>query len=206
MLDCVQLSDFLQALLLTFVPIFVAMDGIGTLPVFIALTQNQTQAEKRKVIRDSVLTAFLAGLAFLLLGKGLFNFLGITFTDFKIAGGALLFVLALSDLLQSAPKQRRKPGEAVGIVPIGIPLVVGPAVLTSLLILTDAYGLAPTVLAFLLNVLIVWGMFALSDRLLGVLGGGGVTALSKLSNLLLAAIAVMMLRKGIEEIIKLWSQ
>src|SRR3972149_3897296 len=173
MLDWTQLSDFLQALLLTFVPIFVAMDGIGTLPIFIAPTQGQAEADKRKVIRDSVLTAFFAGLAFLLLGKELFNFLGITFTDFKIAGGALLFVLALSDLLQSAPKQRRKPGDAVGIVPIGIPLVVGPAVLTSLLILTDAYGLAPTVLAFLLNVLIVWGMFTLSDRLLRVLGGGG---------------------------------
>ncbi len=194
------ITAFLQDLLLSFVPIFVAMDGIGTLPIFLSLTHQLTPAEKRRVIRDSVLTAFFAGIAFVLLGKGILSFLGVTVADFKIAGGALLFILALNDLTQTVPKKRRIPSPAVGVVPNGIPLIVGPAVLTTLLILIDTRGPIPTVASFLLNVFIVWVLFSLSELIYKLLGGSGVTALSKVSSLFLAAIGVMMLRIGIQEI------
>jgi multiple antibiotic resistance protein len=195
-----SISSVLQEFFLSFVPVFVAMDGIGTLPIFLSLTHSFTANEKRKVIRDSVLTAFFAGIAFVLLGKGILSFLGVTVADFKIAGGVLLFILALNDLLQPVPKKRRMPHLTMGVVPIGIPLIVGPAVFTTLLILIDTRGPIFTMASFLLNVCIVWGLFRASDWLYKRLGGGGAAALSKVSSLFLAAIGVMMLRIGLQEI------
>jgi multiple antibiotic resistance protein len=89
------------------------------------------------------------------------------------------------------------PSENLGAVPIGTPLIVGPAVLTTSLVIIPQYGLLPTILSVIANILFAGLIFSGSLGLIRVLGEAGTKALSKIMSLLLAAIAVMLMRKGI---------
>jgi multiple antibiotic resistance protein len=135
------------------------------------------------------------------LGEGIFRILGITGDDFKIAGGLLLLILAILDLTQHI-EQRMKPDVKMGVVPIGVPLIVGPAVLTNILLLVDHYGVIPTVIALMLNLFIVWISLRNAEGIIRIVGKGGIVGISKVMALLLAAIGIMMIRLGIEGIIR----
>ena len=89
----------IEPALLCFIPIFVAIDPVGVIPMFLALTRGYEAAGRRKIVLDSVLTASVIGVIFVLAGKTIFLVLGITIQDFAIAGGTLLFILSIIDLL-----------------------------------------------------------------------------------------------------------
>jgi multiple antibiotic resistance protein len=186
----------MKEFLLTFIPIFVAMDAIGVMPIFVGFTDHLKKGEKRRIITQSIITAFIIGVVFLFLGKWIFKILGVMVADFKIAGGLVLLVIALRDLLRYE-KLTRLSSDTMGAVPIGTPLVTGPAVLTTIIILLDSYGMPITILAFVANLLITWVTFLFADSITKVLGKAGSRAVSKIAHLLLAAIAVMMIRKGV---------
>ena len=142
-------------------------------------------------------TGFLVSISFLAAGKSVFVLLGITVSDFQIAGGILLFIISIVDLI-FPEKTRTFPKETMGIVPIGIPLIVGPAVLTLLLIIVHTYGYISTLLCLVLNFLVVWLVFSQSHSIIHLLKEGGAKGVGKVSALLLAAFAMMMIRNGIE--------
>ncbi len=185
----------------TFIPLFVAIDVFMLIPIFISLTKEMSEAKKRSVVRDSIITAVVVSLVFIALGEAIFKILGITGDDFKIAGGLVLLVFAVLDLLQH-DKQRKKPDIKMGVVPIGVPLIVGPAVLTTLLVLEDHYGVIPTVISLFINLFLVWISLINAEKIIHVIGRGGIIGLSKVMALLLASIAIMMIRLGIENIIR----
>lgn len=191
-----------ETFLLAFIPLFVAMDVLGTLPLFIGLTEGITEKRRNRLVIEATLTALAISLIFLGSGKLLFSFLGITENDFRIAGGLVLLVLSINDLLFSSDTARKNPETTIGVVPIGIPLIMGPAALTTILIIVDSYGYVWTITSISLNLLIVWVVFRNADRVLMVLGKAGSRAIAKVASLFLAAIAVMMIRVGITEILK----
>ena len=195
------MSDILRVLPNTFIPLFVAMDVFMIIPIFISMTQEMSEKTRLAVVRDSIITAVIVSLLFLALGNAIFNILGIRGDDFKIAGGLVLLVFAVLDLLQRGDEQRRSVAK-MGVVPIGVPLIAGPAVLTTVLVLQDQYGFIPTVISLLLNLFIVWISLINAERIIKTIGRGGVTGLSKVMALLLASIAIMMIRLGIENIIR----
>ncbi len=182
---------------LCFVPLFVAVDALGLLPVFMGLTQELPRVRIRRIIFESVITAMIVALAFLFIGKGILTLLGITVADFMIAGGALLFVLSLSDLIAAEKRRLQADQEEVGAVPLGVPLMVGPGVLTTTILLINQYGMIPTVSATIVNIVIAGMVFWMSGSINRILGRAGTRTISKLSSLILAAIGVMMVRKGI---------
>jgi multiple antibiotic resistance protein len=183
----------------TFIPLLVAMDIVAVLPIFLSLTQGFSVQEQRRAEGESVVTALLVGIVFIAMGEGIFRILGITNDDFKIAGGLVLLVFAILDLIRRDESPRKAAGK-LGIVPLGVPLIVGPAVLTTLIVLVDHYGIAVTVISFLLNLLIVWLVLRKGAAVVAVLGEGGIIAVSKVMALLLASIAVMMIRIGMQNI------
>ncbi|MFH0732154.1 MAG: MarC family protein [Candidatus Omnitrophota bacterium] len=189
-----------KEIVLAFIPIFVAVDAIGVLPIFVSLTHGVSKKGKVKIIFQSVITALCLAVGFIFLGKAVFRFLNITIGDFMIAGGALLFCIAISDIM-SPTEKRRQPINELGAVPIGTPLIVGPAVLTTSLIIIGEYGLAPTLVSVLINILLAGVIFLFSEYIIKLLGVAGTRALSKIMSLLLAAIAVMMIRKGVFNIL-----
>jgi len=186
-------------ILLSFIPIFVAVDAIGVLPIFVSLTEGATQQQRRRIIVQSVLTALILAIGFIFLGKAVFRLLGIMLGDFMVAGGAILFCIAIIDIANPV-KTRRVPSEELGSVPIGTPLIVGPAVLTTSMIIISQYGMIPTLISVVANILLAGLIFAFSSILIKALGESGAKALSKITSLLLAAIAVMLIRKGIVQL------
>ncbi len=191
----------LHTLVLTFIPIFVAIEPFSNVTTFIALTQGFTKKQRSNVARVSIITASLAVTAFLFVGKGIFVTLGISVPDFLVAGGVLLLVIAIL-LMLGFERIGHWPKEEVGVVPLGTPLIAGPAVLTTVLILLDAHGILPTMLSLLLNMALMGWMFTKAERIIQKLGAGGTRAVSRIIGLLLAAIAVMMMRRGIVQIVQ----
>lgn len=185
-------------ILLSFISIFVAVDAIGVLPIFVSLTEGIERSERAKIIVQSMLTALCLAVGFIFLGKAVFRILGITIGDFMVAGGAILFCLAITDIINPV-KKRRIPTEELGAVPLGTPLIVGPAVLTTCLVIITQYGLLATLISVMVNILLAGMIFESSSVLMKVLGEAGSKALSKIMSLLLAAIAVMLTRKGIAQ-------
>ena len=174
---------------LSFFPLFVAVDAIGVLPIFISLTDGMAAKEIRRTIIQSVITATAVALLV---------YLGIQVADFMVAGGVLIFAIALSDMLRTTPSNTALLDmDTLGAVPLGVPLIAGPAVLTTSLLLINAYGALPTAVSLIVNILLAGAVFRLAPYIHNFLGKAGSRTISKIANLLLAAIAVMMIRKGI---------
>ena len=197
------ISEFLRDLGLSFIPLFVAVDAIGNLPFILTLTQGENTAERRHVIRYAMLTALALGLGFLAIGRGVLVVLGLTPADFLVAGGLILFVLTIRHFTTGKLVALHGSGakEMIGVVPIGTPLVVGPAVLTTLLLLTPEYGIPTVLLAFVLNLAFAWLVFTQADGIARFMREPGLRAVSQIASLLLAVIAVMMVRKGLMELL-----
>jgi multiple antibiotic resistance protein len=189
----------IEPYLLTFIPIFVAVDAIGNIPLFISLVEGLSKKQRQKIIIDSVTTATVVAILFVLIGKWVLGVVGITISDFQIAGGILLFVIAVRLLLPGTYKTLLSNGHEkdIGVFPLGTPLITGPAVLTTTLMMRDSFGVFPTFISLLVNMLIVWFTLAKADSIMRLMGAGGTRAFSKIMYILLAAIGVMMVRKGL---------
>jgi multiple antibiotic resistance protein len=181
-----------------FIPLFIAVDPIGIIPVYVSLTEGMTRAELRRVMLLTIATASIVAGLFLLVGKGLFVFLGISVDDFKIAGGIILLLISLDMVLSGHEREQKRWDRSIGVVPLGVPLIVGPASITTMLIQIDSFPISWVVASLVGNMALVAAVFVFSRSIARILGTGGLTAVSKLVGLFLAAIAVMMMRVGIQ--------
>lgn len=182
---------------LAFIPLFVAIDVLAVLPIFSGLTEGMEPKERARIIRDACVTALLVSVAFTFLGEAVFRVLGVTTNDFRIAGGILILVFAIQDLMQGGKPRRVDASATVGVVPLGMPLIVGPGTLTTTLLVVQQQGYPMTVAALVANLAIVLVVLRASERLMRLLGPGGAVALGKIASLFLATIGVMMIRLGV---------
>jgi multiple antibiotic resistance protein len=189
----------LEPFILTFIPIFVAVDAIGNIPLFISLVEDLTKEQRQRIIMDSITTATAVAILFMFIGKWVLRFIGITVSDFQIAGGILLFVIAVRLLLPGASKILLSNGrdKDIGVFPLGTPLITGPAVLTTTLMMLDSFGMTYTFVSLVLNMIFAWLTLLRADAIMRFMGSSGTRAFSKIMYILLAAIAVMMVRRGI---------
>jgi multiple antibiotic resistance protein len=190
---------------LCFVPLFVAVDPIGILPLYVSLTAEFTPWQRRQVNIQSLATATVVAVGFLFLGQWVLGLLEITIGDFMVAGGGLLFVLAVSDMLPATAKEPRGVDPAsIGAVPLGVPLTIGPAALATVILLANRYGRWPAVLALVANLMLVGLAFSFSQTIERLLGRIGTRTVSKIMGLVLAAFAVKMIRAGVAAILAEW--
>ncbi|MFH1692314.1 MAG: MarC family protein [Candidatus Omnitrophota bacterium] len=196
-------SDILKSFFISFVPLFLAVDIVGTVPIYLGLTESLALKEKKKILGDSILLAGAFAIIFALLGKLVFTSLGITINDFKIAGGILLVILSVYLLMPGKSREflTMSMYEDIGVFPLATPLITGPAVLATTMMLLDSCGLIPTLISLMLNMGIAWLVLRYSDLLNKVIGGSGIKALSKISYIFLAAIGIMILRQGITGVV-----
>jgi len=187
--------NIIQPFLMSLIPVMVAMDAPGTLPLFVGMTEGMEKEERARVVRQSILTAFLVTVGFILLGQAIFSALGILVEDFMIAGGIVLLIIAVNDVLRAGEKKIPQSRE-FGVVPLGTPLIAGPAVLTTALVLVGNHGYVPVVLSLIANIVIAWIIFAQAERIVQLIGISGSRAFAKVLALILAAFAVKMIRSG----------
>jgi multiple antibiotic resistance protein len=185
-------GQFLQA----FIPLFVAIDPIGLAAIFLGLGQGVPAAQRQLIARQATMTGGVVALGFLFLGASIFKALGISAADFQIAGGLILFILAARELILSPAMAEKLPAD-FGVVPLGMPLIAGPALITTLIALSQTLGVGLVLAALVVNLVLVILAFAYSDRLGRLIGRTGLRAISKVISMLLAAIAVSMIRNGL---------
>jgi multiple antibiotic resistance protein len=191
--------NWIESLVMTFVPLFIVIDAVGNLPFVITLSEGLNKGDRAKLINIATATAAVVGLFFLFLGQLLLKVMGISVGAFAIAGGIILLVLSVQYMSTGRMVEIIKE-EMVAVVPIGTPLTVGPATVTTLLLLATQFPIYWVLISFLLNIGIVYITFLLSGKLVKVLGRGGIKAFSRVAALLLAAIAVNMVLRGLEMI------
>jgi multiple antibiotic resistance protein len=190
------MHDWLQSFVLTFDPLFIVIDALGNLPFIISLSEGISTREQRKMVHLAIITATIVGLAFLFFGQFILNVLGISVGSFAIAGGIILLVLSVKYMTTGRMVDIIKE-DMVAVVPLGTPLIVGPATITTLLLLAAQFKLYMVLLSFALNLLIAWVIFLQSSQIVRFMGEGGLKAVSRVFSLLLAAIAVSMIIRGL---------
>jgi multiple antibiotic resistance protein len=191
------MADFWHNFVMTFVPLFIVIDAFGNLPFLIMAGEGLDKQQKNKIVNYAVLTATIVGLVFLFLGQFILDIMGIDVHEFSIAGGIVLLVLSIRYMMSGHMVTVVKE-EMVAIVPIGTPLTVGPATIATLLLLAGRFPLYMVLISFVLNMMITWAIFFLSQKIARFLGHGGITAISRVFSLLLAAIAVSMVIGGLQ--------
>jgi len=193
-----------------FVALFVIIDPIGLAPLFVALTQGMSTAQRRKVAIRSCLVAFGLLTLFGLAGEAVLNFLGISMPAFRIAGGVLLFLTAL-DMLFERRTQRRQGtadqdhSEDPSVFPLAIPLIAGPGSIATMILLTGQDGADPIHIALVHGVMAavlacVFALFLLAAPLERLLGPTGINVVTRLLGMLLAALSVQFVIDGMRDL------
>jgi len=181
---------------MTFIPLFIVINAFDKIPVIISLSEDMTKRERFKMINVATITAAIVGLVFLFFGQFILNAMGISIGAFAIAGGIILLVLSIRYMINGRMLDVVKE-EMVAVVPIGTPLTVGPGTMTTLLLLSTQFPLWVVLVSLTLNIAIAWVVFLASEPIMKFMGQGGIKAMSKVFSLLLAAIAVNMMIKGL---------
>jgi MarC family membrane protein len=195
------------------ITLFVILDPIGVLPFFMALTGNVSSQQRKKLANRAVAVATGLLLLFAFLGDAILLFLGIQIADLEIAGGVLLLVFALRDILSSQPLGVKETSDAIetarmaetmAVIPIATPLLAGPGSLTVVMLFTKeslggiAYlGIVIGIAAIIVDCLIAWGLMRMVDRITKTLGPTVLLIIGKVMDILMAAIAVSFLTSGI---------
>jgi multiple antibiotic resistance protein len=188
---------WLQPFVMTFVPLFIVIDALGNLPFILSLSEGMSKQERLKMVHVAIITAAVVGLAFLFFGQFILNVMGISVGSFAIAGGLILLILSIKYIITGRFVEVIRE-EMIAVVPIGTPLLSGPATITTLLLLVAQLPLYAVLLSFLLNLIIAWVLFLLGNQIIRIMGAGGLKAFSNVFNLLLAAIAVTMVLRGLQ--------
>jgi len=196
-LDMVSLYLLINA----FILLFSVLNVVGNVPIFLSLT-GTIRKDRRKVATYSVLIAMVILLVFAYVGLSVFQFLGITINDFKIAGGIILFIVAFQHLIGKFQVTTPSNAEDIAAFPIATPLLAGPgAISTVIIISSQPYNYILATLAILLNGLIAWIVLIRSELIFRILGNSGAKVLTRIMGLLIAAIAISFIREGIESVV-----
>jgi multiple antibiotic resistance protein len=191
------MANLLQSFVFTFIPLFIVVDALGTLPFVLSLSEDMTRPQRRHMIHLAAITASIVGLFFLFLGQIILKLMGISVGSFAIAEGIILLAFAIKYMTTGHMVEAIKE-ELVAVVPIGTPLTVGPATITTLLLLATQFPIYMVLISFALNMAVTWVIFLGGEKVSHFLGQGGLKAISRVFSLLLAAIAVSMVLNGLE--------
>ncbi len=192
-----------------FVSILFLVDPPGTVPAFLALTANYTPARRRRTAFVAALAATLTMIGFALVGNALFRALNLTLPAFQIAGGMILFLVALDMIRSETGTAEHQPSEKeasattgeVAITPLAVPLLAGPAALSTVAVLMaradGVFQMASVFAAIAVTGLLCFVTFRLADPIQRRLGVTGIHVLGRILGLVLAGIAVQFVLDGL---------
>jgi len=187
----------MDPLLRAFVALFVIMDPFSSLPVFMSLTKNLRARERARAANKAALVAGATLVFFTIFGPILLEALGITVTSFQVAGGIMLFLVAIQFVLGISFAKEENQKLDVAVVLIAVPLITGPGAMTTAIILSATLGLVPVILAVLFASFATLLVLRLANPLHNFIGVQGAEIMSRLMGLLLGAIAVEFIRNGL---------
>jgi multiple antibiotic resistance protein len=203
-----------QVFLGVFVPLLAITNVLPVLPVVLGVLEEIPEQERLRATRRALTTVLCAGLVITVAGGALLRWWGLSVDDLRIAGGLVLLIFAIHDLLFSRMERKSRAKELdesiekqlgseheFAIVPLGIPILLGPAGMTALLVFGQTRGVVPTLLAFVANFALNAILLLNAGAVRRVFGRAVVRATGKVMSLVLAALAVSMLRVGIQNVV-----
>lgn len=200
----------IEALVTTFVTLFVVIDPIAVAPLFVALTPGRTEAERRRIALRAVLVAFGMLALFGLAGNALLAGIGIGLPAFRISGGLLLFLMAVDMLFERRSARRERRAEAddgpdPSVFPLATPMIAGPGALATMILLATQHAGNPLALVEV-NLVVVavltltYLLFRAGSLIERLLGGTGIVVVTRLFGILLAALSVQFVLNGLDDL------
>jgi multiple antibiotic resistance protein len=194
-------ADFASALLRSTVALLVVVDPLGIVPLYIALTGKMERVQRRAVSKTVIITAASLLFAFAIAGNQIFAIFGITLSSFMIAGGVLLFIVAIELLTRGGWRfGDASASEEAGIVPIAFPLLAGPGSITAVIISLETSGLVVTTVSILVTTGVTYLVLRYSHGIYRVLGRRGSLIVTRVFAVFIAAIAVQFIIQGAKEV------
>jgi multiple antibiotic resistance protein len=199
--DLLSVSDTFQNDIITSViALFVVIDPIGNIPLFIAFTKKLEKAEHKTVSKTAIITAAALLLLFGVAGTQILGLFGITIFSFMIAGGTLLFIIAIELLTYGEWRFVSKVKEDIGVVPIAFPLLAGPGSITAVIISYQTSGFLITFLSIIIVMTITYVILRMVNPIYKILGNRGSMIVSRVFAVIIAAIAVEYIVEGIKNL------
>jgi multiple antibiotic resistance protein len=203
-----DLKDILQFSFVSLSSIFFIVDPLAAIPSFLVMTTDDSDEKRRRMAKQAAWTVFLVLVIFSLAGTLIFKIFGITLPAFKIAGGLILFLVAI-DMLQARRSgtqevtEERLEGaskEEVGVTPMGIPMLAGPGAMSTVMVLMGQsrnwWQTIPVFAAITITAVASYFLLAGANRVRRFLGETGIRILMRLMGLVLTAIAVQFILSG----------
>ena len=196
------ISTIIPDLLRGIITLFIVVDPLGNIPIFISLTENMKKNQRRKAFNIATITGLILLLAFAMMGQQILIFFGISMHSFMIAGGILLLIIAVRLLIAGGWEENPKSPESVGAVPIACPLLVGPGAITTTILSLQEFGFFVTIISVLIIFAIVWLVLNFIDPIYRFLGVVGSLVISRVMALFIAAIAIQYIISGVTHTIQ----
>jgi multiple antibiotic resistance protein len=194
--------DFISELTRAILALFIIVDPIGNIPIFVSLTEKITEAQRKKTFNTAILVAFVLLLVFSFTGQGIFTIFGISINSFEVAGGILLLIIAVRILISGFHESTESESpESLGAVPIAMPLLVGPGAITTTILNLQDYGTAISILAVIIVLTITWVILRFINGIYQIIGKTGSLVIARVMALLIAAIAVQYILSGVTHFI-----
>ena len=193
--------DIISELARAIIALFIIVDPFGNIPIFIGLTENITDAQRKKTYNTAVLVGFALLLVFAFTGQEILTIFGLSIYSFEVAGGILLLIIAIRILLADSHEKTAESPESLGAVPIAIPLLVGPGAITTTIFNLQNYGTAITIVAVVVVLALTWVILRFINGFYRVLGKTGSLVIARVMALLIAAIAVQYILTGVTHFI-----
>ena len=204
------MNDFVQFALITFTSVLFIVDPFAAVPSYLVMTQSETADERRRTARRACIAMAVLLIVFAAGGQLIFRAFGITLPAFRVAGGLILWFVAV-DMLRgqrSTQESREELAEGVAkedvaITPLAIPVLAGPGAISTVMVLSgearDLSHGAVVYLAIVLTALISYWSLRLAERLVAYLGQTGIRVMTRIMGLLLAAVATQFILTGLRE-------
>lgn len=190
--------DPLTSFISAFSLIFAIIDPFASIPMFLTLTKGHTDSERVNSADNAIIVAAIIALAFLFFGSALLSFFGVSIDSFKIFGGLVLALLAIETVLGiTFGSQSKAKDVQVASVIIASPMLTGPGVITSMVVLSAQYGLGITFAATICALAVSWVILRNSPILARLVGNNAIEIASKVMGLLLGAVGVEFIRAGL---------
>ncbi len=189
--------DFFTSFISAFVVLFAIMDPFASIPLYLSLTKKMSDEQKTSAANNAVLVAAIIAFAFLFFGTAVLGAFGVTLASFKVFGGFVLALLALESLLGFEFRKGNEPDPHIASVIIATPMLTGPGVMTTVIVLSTQFGVIPTAAAAAAALLAAWVILRNSLRLQKLVGGNTIEVASKVMALLLGAVGVELMRSGL---------
>ena len=193
-----MIENFINDVLKVSLALFIIVDPLGNVPIFISLTEGMSLEQRRKAFRTATIVSLILLLVFALIGQQILEFFRVSSQSFMVAGGMLLLVIAVKLLVFGGWEEKKVSPESIGAVPIATPLLVGPGAITTTIVMLQSSGLAATLVSVLIIFFTIWLVLRYIERIYKILGTTGSTVIARIMAIFIAAIAVGFMIDGIK--------